>query len=234
VIALATAAVSASGAVRRFASAPPLTLRQVNGEDPSSTTLCLVGSAAGPLAGDQLTIELDVAEDARACLIATGAMMAQGDGDMPARLLTRVSVAAGATLDVEPGPLIVCAGGSVDVRIEIELDPTASLRWRELLILGRFNEPAGAVRLSWHVDSGDQPLLRQTIDLTDRERTAWPGMLQGKRVMLSELAVQPGTIHRTVVHSPTAVIQRLNENASLTSVLADDAAAAVRVLDALR
>jgi hypothetical protein len=47
------------------------------------------------------------------------------------------------------------------------------------------------------------------------------------------LLVQPGGIHRTIVHSPTAITQRLNENASLRTVLADDAAEALQTLGAL-
>jgi hypothetical protein len=88
--------------------------------------------------------------------------------------------------------------------------------------------------LRWNVRRAGRPLLRQSLDLTDAALRSWPGMLHGKRVILTELAVHPGIQARTVVYSPTAVTQRLADDASLTTVLADDAAAATRVLEARR
>jgi urease accessory protein len=215
--------------VLRLTSAPPLTLREVHPEDGVSTTLCLVGSAAGPLAGDELTLSITVHDGAVAQLIATGAMIAQGSGSSTLR--TEVRVAAGAELTGHPGPLIVCASSRVEVGLDIDLDADATLHWRELVVLGRSHEPAGAALLWWNVTRAGRPLLRQSIDLTDERQRSWPGMLAGNRVMLTELAVCPGSIAATAVHSPTAVTQRLTDDASLTTVLAEDAASATRMLD---
>ena len=64
-----TAVVEAGGVLGELACAPPLTLRQVHGADrcgQGRCELCLVGTAAGPLAGDDLSICLTLRPGARA------------------------------------------------------------------------------------------------------------------------------------------------------------------------
>jgi urease accessory protein len=229
-IARAAAVIDAGGVVRHLTGRPPLSLRQVRSDDPSCAALCLVGSAAGPLAGDQLTLDLELLGNAQARLTATGAMLAQGRAGQPSQLRTRVVVGEQSRLDADPGPLIACAGSRVDVRLDIELAASASLIWREVLVLGRIDEPAGAVRLYWDVVRGGRPLLRQSIDLSDVSTPNWAGLLAGMRVMATELRVGPGVEACTVVGSATAVVQRIADNATLTTVLADNAADASRVL----
>jgi urease accessory protein len=229
-IAQAAAVIEAGGMVRHLSGRPPLSLRQIRSDDPSCAALCLVGSAAGPLAGDELTLDLELGRNAQARLTATGAMLAQGRAGQPSQVRTRVIVGEQSSLDADPGPLIVCAGSRVDVRLDIELAATSSLNWREVLVLGRVNEPAGAVRLDWNVVRGGRPLLRQRIDLSDVRKPPWPGVLAGMRVMATELRVGPSVEACTVVGSATAVVQRIADNATLTTVLAQNAADASRAL----
>ncbi len=154
-IAAASAVIDAPGVLRSVRCAPPLTIRQVISERDATCALCLVGSAAGPLPGDDLTLQLSVHAGASATLVAAGATIAQGRASIqegpPARLRIEVDVAAGAHLDADPGALIVCAGARVDVAVVITLAPDASLRWREVVVLGRTGEPAGAAVLDWDV-----------------------------------------------------------------------------------
>jgi len=176
------------------------------------TALCLVGSAAGPLDGDELCLSLDIRGDTT--LTATGATIAQGGAST---IRTRVDVRA--TLRAEPGALIVCAGARVDVTLDIRLSAGAHLEWHELLVLGRSNEPPGAATLTWNVTRDSRPLLRQYVDLADSDLAAWPGMLRGARVLSTTLRVGPDVEARTVVHSPTDVTQRLDAHAELRTTL---------------
>jgi urease accessory protein len=206
-------------------SAPPLTLRQVLSERDGTCALCLVGSAAGPLPGDELTLRLVLAPDARATLTASGATIAQGRGDQPARLsrLSRlcidVTLGAGATLDADPGELIVCAGSRVEVAVTIRLAADATLTWREVVGLGRTGEAPGAAGLDWDVRRADRPLLRQRIDLTDPAHRRWPGLIGDHRRLESTLRVGPGVDAATTVHSATHVTQQIAEHATLTTRL---------------
>ena len=223
-IAAASAVIDPPGVLRSVWSAPPLTIRQVLSEQDATCALCLVGSAAGPLPGDDLTLQLTVKPGASATLVASGETIAQGRANArgdSARLRIEVDVAAGACLDADPGALIVCAGTRVDVAVVITLAADASLRWREVVVLGRTGEPAGAAVLDWDVRRDGRPLLRQRIDLSDPGHRGWPGLVGDHRTITSELQVGPGVNAQTKVHGPAHVTQKLAANATLTTLLAD-------------
>jgi urease accessory protein len=238
-IAETSAIIESDGRVSRLREQPPLTLRQVQSDPTAATTLCLVGAAAGPLAGDDLRLVVEVRPRATVRLSSTGAALAQGRGDSgpPGRLRTFACVGDRGSLVATPPPLIVCAGSHTEVLVSIDLAAAASLDWRELLVLGRAGETGGQVRMEWDVRRGGAPLLRQSIDLTDPVAASWPGMLRGRRVLASELlVVRPEDSIRpvTIVLSPDAVSQQLDERSVLLTVLAADAATAAVDLAHLR
>jgi urease accessory protein len=219
VIARTTAVVEAGGVLGELACAPPLTLRQVHGAA-GRCELRLVGTAAGPLPGDDLALSLQLLPGARAALRAVAASLAQGGASS---LSMRADLAEGADLVADPGALIVCAGGQVDVRLSLALAAGAAVDWREVVVLGRTGEPAGQARLRWDVTRCGRPVLRQAVDVS----------LAGHRVLASALISDPSGSARTVVWSATAVAQRVDQHTLLVSVLDDDAARAGRRLDEL-
>jgi len=249
-IARSVAVAAAGGRLAKLACQPPLTLRQVASVHRGVCALCLVGTAAGPLAGDDLTLRLEVLAGARATLQATGAAIAQGrPGGAAASLRIQATLAADSSLNADPGPLIVRAGGSIGARVEIDLGPDAQVDWHELIVLDTGRAEAGITRaaestaagpgarpanaspaatLRWDVTREGAPLLRQLIDLTDPEWIRWPGMLAGRRVLASALLAGPAIRGRTIVAAPTAVAQQLADDAVLVTVLANDAATARR------
>ena len=225
-IARTTAVIEPGGVLGAVTCAPPLTLRQVRGEQ--RCELRLVGTAAGPRACDALAQSRELRAGARATLRAAGASVAQGGGG-GRTLAIRAELGAGADLSAEPGTLVACAGSQVDVRVEVLLGAGARVDWRELIVLGRTGEPPGRVTLRWDVTRCGQPVLRQFADLDPGLR----GLTAGKRVLACALIIDPAVPVRTVAESPTAVAQRVNEHTVLVSVLADDAARAVRRLGEL-
>jgi urease accessory protein len=233
VIARTAAVVEPGGVLGELACEPPLTLRQVRGDVPERCDLRLVGTAAGPLAADDLSLSLRLRAGARATLRAAAASLAQGDGDGTGTLSIRADLADGTDLDADPGALIVCRGGRVDVRLELTLGTDVTLEWRELIVLGRTGEPAGAATLRWDVTRFGRPVLRQFVDLADPAWTAWAGLTAGRRVLACALLADPAGTPHTVVVSPTAVAQRLAGQLLLVTVLSDDAAAAAQELDEL-
>jgi urease accessory protein len=231
VIARTSAVVEAGGVLGELDCAPPLTLRQVHGEGPGRCELCLVGTAAGPLAGDDLSLRLELRAGARARLRAAGASVAQGrgGGQDAAALSIRVDLAERADLIADPGALIVCRGSRVDVRLELTLGPGAAVDWRELIVLGRTGEPAGQATLRWDVTRLGRPVLRQFVDLS-RDPA---GLTAGRRVLACALIAGPALAPPTVVASPVAVAQRIDDHTLLITVLDDDGARATRQLDDL-
>ena len=225
-IARTTAVVEPGGVLGEVRCAPPLTLRQVRGGQ--RCELRLVGTAAGPLAGDDLALSLVLRPGAAATLRAAGASVAQGGGG-ERTLAIRAELGDGADLTAEPGTLIACAGSRAEVRVEITLGAGARVDWRELIVLGRTGEPPGRVALRWDVTRCGQPVLRQFARLGPGPR----GLTAGKRVLACALISDPARPARTVVSSPLAVAQRVDEHTRLVSVLGDDAAGAVRLLGEL-
>jgi urease accessory protein len=217
--------VGSGGALTELSCQPPLTVRRIRTDAPDTCALCLVGTAAGPLPGDELSLELQVDAGARATLQASGASLAQGTGP-PSRLTITVALGPGASLTADPGPLIVGSGARVDVALRLELATDARLSWRETVVLGRTNESPGAATVRWDVIRADRPILRQLNDLSDPPRAG------GYRVLANQLIVggAPGS---TVVHSPTAVLQVLADGSRLATVLANDAATVAGQLDRL-
>jgi urease accessory protein len=238
VIARTTAVIEPGGVLGELACAPPLTLRQVHGE--GRCELRLVGTAAGPLAGDDLSICLQLQAGARATFRATGASVAQGRGEggaaVAGSLSIRADLAEGADLIADPGALIVCQGSRVDVRLDLALGAGAAVDWRELVVLGRTGEPPGQATLRWDVTRLGRPVLRQFVDLrleSDPALTSLAGPTAGRRVLACALIAGPALAPRTVVASPVAVAQRVDDQTLLVTVLDDDAARATRQLDDL-
>jgi urease accessory protein len=241
VIARTTAVVEAGGVLGEVACAPPLTLRQVYSEARDRCELRLVGTAAGPLAGDDLSVWVRLRPGAKATLRATGASVAQGrrQGDAAA-LSIRADLADGADLVADPGALVVCQGSRIDVRVELTLGADAAVEWRELIVLGRTGEPPGRATLRWDVTRLGRPVLRQFVDLdpeTGSARPAWASLTAGRRVLACALIAGPAAGLAagldTVVAAPTAVAQRVDDHTLLVTVLDDDAARATHRLDEL-
>ena len=226
-IARTTAVVEAGGVLGEVACAPPLTLRQVYSEARDRCELRLVGTAAGPLAGDDLSVWVRLRPGAKATLRATGASVAQGRGRGDAAALSiRADLADGADLVADPGALVVCRGSRIDVRVGLTLGADATVEWRELIVLGRTGEPPGRATLRWDVTRLGRPVLRQFFDL-DLALTA------GRRVLACSLITGPAIAPRTFVASATAIAQRVDDQTLLVTVLDDDAARATRQLDEL-
>ncbi len=232
-----SAVIEPGGVLGELCCAPPLTLRQVRSDAADRCELRLVGTAAGPLAGDDLSVSLRLRPGARAALAATGASLAQGRDRAggAAALAIRAELADGADLVADPGTLVVCQGSRVDVRVELTLGAGATVRWRELIVLGRTGEPAGQATLRWDVTRLGRPVLRQFVDLADPALTTWGGLTGRRRVLACALICDsdPAWAARTVVASATAVAQRVDDHTVLVTVLDDDAAHAARQLDEL-
>jgi len=111
----------------------------------------------------------------------------------------------------------------------VALGAGAAVDWRERTVLGRTGDPPGRVALRGDVARGGKPVLRQFAGLSPGLR----GLTAGKRVLACALISDPARAARTVVGSPLAVAQRVDEHTRLVTVLEDDAAGAVRLLGQL-
>jgi len=173
--------------VERYGEPPLLARRTGPGE------VHLVGGAAGPLGGDDLTVRIEVRAGARLVVRTVAATLAQ-PGASGARSRTRISarVAAGASLEWLPEPIVAVAGCHHTVESIVELEAGARVIWREELVGGRHDEECGDLRLFTSATLAGSPLLRQELTVgPSAPGWAGPAVLGGARTAGSVLVVVP-------------------------------------------
>ncbi|MCK2219928.1 urease accessory protein UreD [Actinomadura sp. ATCC 31491] len=200
--------------LRRLASAPPLTLRQTG-----PRTVHLVSTAAGPLGGDRLALDLDLAPGTALELGSVAStLVLPGPGE--SEMLVTARVGAGARLRFAPEPTVLAAGCAHRLVVRLELEPGASVSWREELVLGRHGERPGRCRTRFDATLAGRPLLRQELTVGDPGLDGSPAVLGGARctgtVFLTATAKEP------LVSDGVAVLP-LAASGTLVSALAADA-----------
>ncbi|MGQ0521035.1 MAG: urease accessory protein UreD [Actinomycetota bacterium] len=147
-------------------SDPPLTLRDAAG------AVYLAASAAGPVGGDEVELDVHVGPGAVLEVRTVAATLAlPGPVPAPSRSDCRVTVGDGAELRWRPEPVVAVRGCDHRAVARIDLAPTAGLVWREELVLGRHGEPGGSVLQRLEIDRGGVALLRTEHALGP----CWPG-----------------------------------------------------------
>ncbi|MEU7612930.1 urease accessory protein UreD [Micromonospora sp. NPDC049204] len=170
----------------------PLLLRQTPA-DRGVATVHLVGGAAGPLAGDDLRLDIEVGPGAAVRVHTVAASIAlPGRPGAVSRMAVRAVVHAGATLHWLPEQLVAAAGCAHLAESRIDLAAGASLRWRDELICGRYGEAPGGAVVHTQVDYGGRPLLRQSLAVGP-QAPGWagPAVLDGAPATGSLLVVDP-------------------------------------------
>ncbi|WP_214108934.1 urease accessory protein UreD [Acrocarpospora catenulata] len=142
-------------------SDPPLTLRQTG-----PTTVHLVATAAGPLGGDHLELDLDVAAGTTltVCSVA-GTLVLPGPGTSV--LTVRARVDEGASLRFAPEPTVLAAGCAHRSRVRLSLAEDATVLWREEIVFGRYGERPGRCHSRFDATVAGTPLLRQEFTVGD-------------------------------------------------------------------
>lgn len=236
-IARARVAVEAAGGERSrltcLRSDGPLVLR------PTPGAVYLVGAAAGPMGGDDLTLEIDVGPGAELTLCtAAAAVVLPGAG--PSRLAIDVQVGEGGSLRWLPEPTVAAARAVHVTRTRILVGEAARLLWREEIVLGRHGEEGGSVSARLSVDLDGRPLLRHRID-AGPEHLEWAtaAVGRGSRCTGSLLAVDPawasgdaGPPGPLTIEPGAAALLPLAGPAAHAVALAPDARTLRRLLDA--
>jgi urease accessory protein len=107
-------------------------------EGPELCHLYLLHPPGGLVAGDRLTVSMEVDPAARALVTTPAAgKVYRGDQRPPAVVRQRLRVAAGASLEWFPQETIVFDGGRVELETRVELEQGAAFLGWELVCLGR-------------------------------------------------------------------------------------------------
>ncbi|WP_067659502.1 urease accessory protein UreD [Nocardia harenae] len=141
----------------------------IAGRQTGPDTVHLIGTAATPLGGDHLELSVEVLPGARLLLRSVAAMIAlpaRGTPDSSAHW--RLTVGAGAELDLDTEPTIVAGGARHRVVTELRLAPDAVVRVRERVRIGRAGEDHGhwTGGLIADIEGAESiPLLRHRLEL---------------------------------------------------------------------
>lgn len=211
-------------------SDPPLSLRATD-----DGVVHLVGSAAGPVGGDDLRLSVTVCAGAALTVRSVAAaVVLPGPGPASSSLALEVQVGAGASLRWLPEPAILVQGCDHRAPAHLALASDADLVWREVAVLGRHGEPPGSVLQRLRVDVGGRPLLRNDLAVGPR----WPGSLGpagvgDARTVATALLVGRSAerLHDARVGDVRAAVLPLGDEAALVTVLAAHALAAITTLD---
>ena len=160
-----------------LASQVPLVLRR------TPSAVYLVGGAAGPLGGDQLTLRITVGAGAFLRLRTAAASIAlPGLDGLESVLQVSVTVAAGGRLEYLPEPVVVADGARHATVVSAVLADGASLLLRDELLLGRHGEAGGSARSVLRADYAGRPLLRHSVEVGGADRVSrGPALLAGHR-----------------------------------------------------
>ena len=180
---VAELAVGARTRCTTLRSAPPISLRD------TPDGLYLVASGAGPVGGDDLHLDVEVGSGASLVIrSAAASIVLPGPTGKPSSL--RVQVQVSGSLRWAPEPTILVDGCDHRTTTKIDLAAGATLAWREVVVLGRHEEPTGSLLQRLHVDRDGAPLLRTELPIGPR----WPGAdglagTDGALVVMSMLVI---------------------------------------------
>ena len=210
-------------------SHPPLTLR------PTPTGLHLVGTSAGPLGGDDLQLDVSVGPGAELTVRSAAAVLVQ-PGARPGPSVQRIDVrvGAGGRLVWRPEPTVLVRGCDHECHVHLDLEPGATLVWREVVVLGRHGEDSGSLLTRLVVDRAGRPLLRNDLAVGPR----WPGSQGPAGVGSATRAVGTALLVGGPVGPPTpwpadvrAAVLPLADEVALVTALAPTAGAVAAALD---
>jgi urease accessory protein len=209
--------VAEPGRCTRLRSEPPLTFRQTPGG------LYLVGSAAGPVGGDDLRLDIAVAENAALTVRSAAAQLVfPGAHGEPSRVNFDVTVGERALLGWRPEPMVLVRGADHRSSTRITLAAGARLVWQEIAVLGRHGEDSGSVRIRLRVERAGSPLLCSDLALGPAwPFSAGPAGIADSRVIGTLLVVGAVPIELAPVAGVRAGAFALAEDAVLITALAD-------------
>lgn len=215
--------------VRELRSQAPLSLvpRRGTAARRGPLTVHLVGSAATPLGGDDVGLEVLVGPGAEVVLTGVAAAVALAGSS---RLDVRFAIGDGGALTYRPEPTVVTRRADHTASLHTQLGAGARLVARETLVAGRAGEPSGRYRGSTRIDGPGGPLLAQAQELGDPELHRSPAHLAGLRVLATEVRMGGPDPDDAVAGTWWSLVP-LARGGCLATAVAADAVTALRRLD---
>ena len=185
--------------VRTMRCEVPMLVRIV-GEPGPVLNLAMVSGAAGPLGGDRLCFRLELEAGAHVAVRSVAAAMAQpGPHGQPSQLDVALIVAAGASLDWQPQPVVSVMGSDHRVNVRLDATGTSTVTMREGVFLGRHGELPGRFVLRERV-------VIDGVAVLDHETAIAPGALMGPGGQGSARTMSTEVVIGSRLPDPIAVV----------------------------
>jgi urease accessory protein len=124
----------------------------------------VVGTGAWPLGGDRVALSVHVGAGARVELAAVAATIAlPGRTTGRSRFDMQIHVEAGGTAVIDLGPTVVASAAEHVTSTSVRLEGDARLLLRELVVLGRTDEPPGRSHSRIDIICDARPVLREAL-----------------------------------------------------------------------
>ncbi|MGN6753656.1 MAG: urease accessory protein UreD [Intrasporangium sp.] len=217
--------------VSTLRSEAPLVLRPTVRREPEpwaanrsgAARVCLSAGAAGPVGGDELTLDVQVGAGSTLVLgeISATLLLPGADG-AASRTTVRVTVEAGGTLLWWPQPVIAAHACNHLTEVRIELATDARLVMREEILLGRHNEAPGLLRQRLSVRRDGLPVHLQDLELGSATGRS-PAVLGDHRALGNILVVAPDPLpDTTILLDHQSLVMPLAAGSVLISALGQD------------
>jgi urease accessory protein len=195
-------------------------------------TLWLVGSGASPVGEDHIRVRVDVGPDITVAVRSVAATMIYAARGAGTRWDTDLHVAAGASVDWRPEPVILTERACHEATTTVHAATGADVTVDEVLVLGRAGEATGSLRSTLAVRVDDAPVLLTSID-TSRPAWSGPAGVDGAPVVAHRLHVGSDEAPGTAGPPPGAALLRPAPGCRLAVAVAADVSVARGSLDAV-
>jgi urease accessory protein len=215
-------------------SEPPFAIRQ------AGHRIMLVGSAAAPVGGDELEIDVVIGPGASATIGTVAATSIwPGPGGGRSLIGTRVSVASGAQLVWWPEPLVSIVDSDHRSSTRVQLESGGRCTIIEEVSLGRSGQESGTLELEIRVEAGGRPIVHHTERFGPVEPGAGSAVGVGAaRHVISGVVVGPDAGDPITVVGPNGGAHGawlpVASCAAMVLVVAPDRPAALQLLHRLR
>ena len=186
------------------------TLRSAHSEPPFSIRQCgerilVAASAAAPVGGDELSLNIAVLAGARADIGTVAATLAlPGPTGAPSAMSMKCTIGMDAHLDWIGEPTVSVVGSDHTITTVVDLDETATCRVVEEVSLGRSGEPSGRLQLVVRIRRAGRPLVHHAEEFGPNVAGAGSVVSTGgARHLLSEVLVGVDASESRVSMSPT-------------------------------
>ncbi|MAT04757.1 MAG: hypothetical protein CL424_06915 [Acidimicrobiaceae bacterium] len=185
--------------------------------------IMLAATAAAPVGGDELRLDIDIGPDASATVGSVGAMLVwPAPTPTASSMTTVVRVGTGGHLTLTPEPTITVAGSHHRAVTRVDLAAGATCELVEEFSLGRSGESAGTIETALRVVRDGAPLFHheEVLGASAPAGSTSVGTGNGRHVMTTIIVGSPS-------RHPTTLVEGGGLAARLS--LADDAVALIGV-----